>query len=592
MDNVQILGQAAAEIQGLAQLDAWKGPAGRVRGHSSSNSDSSFRTRSNYVVLSGRYSLPGRKLSLYLAVLFFAASGPGQAATINAASPSRTDVAAAIAQVVDGDTVIIPAGTASWTSGITVSKGITIQGQTTTDAAAGTADDQTVIVDNLVHVGGDQGFFQCTAITSQSLRISGITFTGVGGRGDVMFNGAIRIGGGSHQVRIDHCHFISLKHSPSIQVNAGVYGVSDHNIWTNPSLQCFSHAFYNGTGFGDLEFSQPAGYGGPDFFFVEDCYINNPLGDFSANGGMDAQRGGKYVVRYCHLFNIEILNHGTEESRLRGGRAQELYNNDYYWSYETTMDGIRTGSLIAHDNNFTGVLPHGYGLQTYRGFHTYPGSPWLGASGANPWDVNVTEANGTHVDGHQPYLFESGTVTGGSENCGSGLEYLTDTSKTWTTNQWTGYTALKLSNNTIGYILSNTNNTLTMKFYDPPGNCPAIWRSGDQYQIHKYLIAMDQAGRGAGDLITGATPINSTTGTPAWPHQALEPCYSWNNIHSPGGQHMNFSPSGGPTSATLQAGRDYYQDTEMPGYTPYVYPHPLVSGEHGPEAPGNLRILP
>ena len=45
---------------------------------------------------------------------------------------------------------------------VTITKGITIQGLTTTDSDNGTANDQTILVDNLVHVPGDQGFFHCT----------------------------------------------------------------------------------------------------------------------------------------------------------------------------------------------------------------------------------------------------------------------------------------------------------------------------------------------------------------------------------------------------------------------------------------------
>jgi len=210
-------------------------------------------------------------------------------------------------------------------------------------------------------------------------------------------------------------------------------------------------------------------------------------------------------------------------------------------------------------------------------FTLYPGTPWLAASGDNPWDVNVTEPDGTHVDGHPPYLFESGTATSGSENCAAGLQYLTDTSKNWTTNQWGGYTARRLSDNWIGQIISNTNNTLTMYFYYSGGGCISTWRAGNQYQIHNVLVALDQPGRGRGDLITGDPPINSTTGTATWPHQELEPCYSWNNIHSPGGEHINFTPA--PTSAaSLLQDRDYFNDTPMPGYMPYTYPHPLTTG--------------
>ena len=47
--------------------------------------------------------------------LLLAAAGMAQGATINARSPSFTDVSTAIASAVKGDTVIVPAGTASWT---------------------------------------------------------------------------------------------------------------------------------------------------------------------------------------------------------------------------------------------------------------------------------------------------------------------------------------------------------------------------------------------------------------------------------------------------------------------------------------------
>ena len=47
------------------------------------------------------------------------------------ASPSYTDVTAAVASASDGDTVMVPAGTASWTSTLTITKGIALIGATT-----------------------------------------------------------------------------------------------------------------------------------------------------------------------------------------------------------------------------------------------------------------------------------------------------------------------------------------------------------------------------------------------------------------------------------------------------------------------------
>src|SRR5207302_10164559 len=157
--NYSDLGQAAAEIQARlpAQLHARCGPAGRAERHWPF--DSPFRLRPNYAVPSGLYGHPasarrttarkGRKLSALLAALLFAASGAAQAKIITALSPSLFDVNKAIGSAVDGDTVIIPAGTATWTSQLVINKAITLIGQTTTDSLAGTAKDQTTIQYNL-----------------------------------------------------------------------------------------------------------------------------------------------------------------------------------------------------------------------------------------------------------------------------------------------------------------------------------------------------------------------------------------------------------------------------------------------------------
>src|SRR5436189_4797079 len=50
----------------------------------------------------------------------------------------------------DGDTITLPAGTFIWTAGVSLTKGITVRGQTTITGAGTatcTADDQTIIID-------------------------------------------------------------------------------------------------------------------------------------------------------------------------------------------------------------------------------------------------------------------------------------------------------------------------------------------------------------------------------------------------------------------------------------------------------------
>jgi hypothetical protein len=234
----------------------------------------------------------------------------------------------------DGDTITLPAGTFSWTTGVTITKAITIQGQTTTNSDTGVCSDTTVVVDNL-NRGVGHGFIGATMPTGATgvLRITGITFTGVGGSSQTMYNGIIRLAALSSdnnplvRFRIDHCHMLQMYQANNVALYQGAYGVMDHCVVDNTPSQmlqsrCFNGHASPGGGRGDVEFSQPIGFGGEKFWFMEDCYLNNNLGGFgSASCGWDSSWGGKYVVRYCKLFDIELLNHGTEDSRDRGGRV-------------------------------------------------------------------------------------------------------------------------------------------------------------------------------------------------------------------------------------------------------------------------------
>jgi hypothetical protein len=72
-------------------------------------------------------------------------------------------------------------------------------------------------------------------------------------------------------------------------------------------------------------------------------------------------------------------------------------------------------------------------------------------------------------------------------------------------------------------------------------------------------------------------------------NQALAPAYVWGNSST-----MTVESA----SSNVQVKRDFYLSA-MPGYTPFVYPHPLVSGNSSSSSgsgslvpPSNLRILP
>ena len=88
--------------------------------HKAFDSDPQFGSRPNYAVMSS-----------VVAGLFLAIPSATQAAIRNAASPSLADVTAAINSAADGDTVMLPAGTAVWNSTLRITKGIALQGETT-----------------------------------------------------------------------------------------------------------------------------------------------------------------------------------------------------------------------------------------------------------------------------------------------------------------------------------------------------------------------------------------------------------------------------------------------------------------------------
>jgi hypothetical protein len=202
-----------------------------------------------------------------------------------------------------------------------------------------------------------------------------------------------------------------------------------------------------------------------------------------------------------------------------------------------------------------------------------------------------------------------------------------------------------------GEILSNTSNTITYSLYNDSGG-PTTFNSGNSYQIHKVLVPAHSIGRGKGDLVTypsgngGSQPQN-----PRWLNEQLEPCYSWDSyggsavgLWSQSGKVLlenrdfyNLNTSwapGNPLTTGVAVGTLANRSTQCtpgiditgvtpnpPGvaywatddgpanqngavsgtlyvctatntwtkyYTPYQYPHPLVSG--APSAPQNLRV--
>lgn len=246
---------------------------------------------------------------------------------------------------------------------------------------------------------------------------------------------------------------------------------------------------------------------------------------------------------------------------LRGAVADSVTVTVTKWgpadggNYDDRPIYIRSGTALIHHNAFIRYNSNAH-FALYRRWGSFP--PWGVADGANVWDSNDLT------------LFASGTQTLTATNSAT----LTDNTKTWTTDQWKGYCVRNLTAGKSSEITGNTATTLTQ--VDNPNGGPLRWNTGDAYEIRKVNIVLDQPCRGKGDLISG-----SGTPTPTiWPNQAREPIRVWSNTWV---DRSNGTPAIAPDNNLIWTlGTDYFYSTDataaQPGYTPFTYPHPLVSG--------------
>ena len=503
-----------------------------------------------------RGSVPGpgvTALVLFSAILVLTVARLEGATVINANSASQSDVAAAIGSATNGDTIIIPAGTATWTRPLQVTKGITIQG-------AGTG--VTIVKD-----GAQKGsLIDWTLAAGYRSRLTGIEFQD-GGRIDTANapGGMLHVDGSNTNgatFRLDNCKWNNLNGVPVFDT---VIGVIDHNIFIQDRNQTAIYIYgsgWDGRSFGDGSWAAPTRFGSSQFLFIEDNVFTH-TGSYT-RAVTDAHAGARFVVRHNAIFDAFIGNHGTESTgRVRGSRAMEVYQNAFTGTnLNRFIGGTRSGCAVVHDNNISGFQTTPlFTFHNHRSF--FPFDPWGGADGTNRWDVN------------SPTIFFSGTAAGNS----SGTT-VTVSGANWTPNQWAGHVLRKLTDGcgsntlTYGEIESNTSNAITYTGNGGyPWKAPMAFCAGDHLEIRKVIHALDQPGRARGSLIGGDSP----SPRPNWNDQVTEPGYGWNN----GTARL----AGGPGCTE---GVHFINETPMPGYTPYTYPHPLVTGNPLPSGtPGS-----
>lgn len=512
----------------------------------------------------------------------------GSSSPYTAASANYSDVNSCINgpghTAVNGDVIQIPCGgtqSVTWTSTLTVTASITITGLGAVPNAGpstfGAGTNCLTILDN--NPSGPIWYLGPTYASSnnvttlQNMNLDPInSSTTLGG---VIFVQGTATSSGFPQVRIDNIGFgIGTQWTESgngdntvdmIRVDNAV-GVADHNTLPTGSLS--NHLYtaqmssYLGIGqWGDNSWAQPDTMGTATNWFAENnqTYINgSTFNDCTEAGVTAADSGGcRAVNRFNHSTGNNAFAytavHGLDSTgRPRSGRHTETYGNTLTCQFNCgdAAASFRGGTGIVFGN--TGIANSGVFYNQIMDGTTYRialANPYFGTCGGlNSIDPGDAVDNTVYV---------SGTLTAG------GATTVSDTSKTWTTNQWapTGanYFLLDTSQvvgtppNAIGsQIISNTSNGLTVDGLINYGGTQ--FQTGDHYEIIRATVCEDQWGRGQGAYVSGVG-----TPTPTGPmNEVLDPVYEWDDTITPGsalGQQFGTQYAG----LTIQ-NRDFYTD--------------------------------
>jgi len=150
----------------------------------------------------------------------------------------------------------------------------------------------------------------------------------------------------------------------------------------------------------------------------------------------------------------------------------------------------------------------------------------------------------------------------------------------WTNNKGLGYVVGNLGSGHFGLVTANSSSNITYLASSQDGL--TVFNPGDAFEIRKVLQAIDKSGLSTGDLLSGDNP------SPRWLNQVLEPVCQWGNtLNGANGLIVTKFP-------TILEGVHYLNNTVKPGYSPLVYPHPLVSSQpnrNRPDPPSNFHVV-
>jgi hypothetical protein len=317
-----------------------------------------------------------------------------KAATITAADCSSSAVQTAVNSASDGDTVLIPNGSCTWTTGISTTKQIWIRAQNYTAVSGGSGSRNVTITNN-----SSSPLFNLTSGNSYHVRISGIRFN----EGSGMVNAVRFQGTGSKVPLLDDCYFQVKERQNVNEPDGAVLALLSQGgvAW---------NCYLSGAGFGASTVDGVAPDGASVIVQSPRAWTTaSTMGALDTNGNInwyledstffnfgqfpDVDNNGRIVIRHSTIDGASGVTHGFTSAW--GGRFAEYYND----TFNVTTNGrdiagryfwVRGGTALFTDN------------VVYRPNTGY-GAPVLLAIGDN------TSPSGSYLIPRQPGCGHNGT---------------------------------------------------------------------------------------------------------------------------------------------------------------------------------------
>lgn len=481
-----------------------------------------------------------RFLSLVMLLLVFCSIARGQASP----TCSQTDVQNTLNAAARNATVTVPLGNCSWSSGVTITKGVTLNG-----AGAGS----TVIT----NTGGNITMLQispdATAIaSSETIKVNGFTFDGGGNQFSM-----IGVTGADVFATKPYRYYIitnnTFRNSGSVggagdnavQVNQQARGVISHNTFDRCEFPFRS--FGKGGGGDTREFTNtayvPFSLGTTDSNYFEGNTIlwsSSYTSNQGAPGWIESGQGGRLVVRF-NTWNFANANGQSELWDIHGNQNFQGHNINGQTS--TMMAEYLNNTITNYSSSVYRLIDHrgGWGIFVNNSF-----------SGASTPSIHVNQ----YANGNQ-----------GTSGCYNQM----------VNPDGSTYTGPDLTVANSYFINQTINGVITGATFDSGVNGCGVVENGAISPFGTLLLTgwwNHNAACSATTSCTTGVGYGTVTGTPT------STCTTGVGFWATNQGSWNTSGSGGQGQLYKCISTNNWQLF----YTPLQYPHPLLGGSGTPAA--------